>query len=298
MTPATAAAAELDWERAVAWLYVPAVRPDRFTQAAAVADGVIIDLEDAVHPSRRAEARENLTRLEHEPLAAPVVVRVNPPTSRDFAADVEALTPLVRAGLVRCVRIAKVDSPEDAAFASASTAHWGLPRRLVCQLESARAVADAREIGAVPGVHSLMLGEADLRADLGLPRGPVSDSGLLLARQQVVLASRALGLPSPVASAYTNTRDEDGLRASSAALRALGFHGRSCIHPAQVDAVRQAFAPTPEELRWARETVATARERQGQGSAADTLSDGTFVDPAIVREADLLLARAPKDAFA
>ena len=85
MTPATAAAAELDWERAVAWLYVPAVRPDRFTQAAAVADGVIIDLEDAVHPSRRAEARENLTRLEHEPLAAPVVVRVNPPTSRDFA---------------------------------------------------------------------------------------------------------------------------------------------------------------------------------------------------------------------
>lgn len=298
MGPVSLVPVEVDartaWEQAAAWLYVPAVRPERFAKAAAVADGVVVDLEDAVHPTRRAEARRALAPNLAEHLGVPVVVRVNPPGTADFAADVEALTPLVEAGLVTAVRVAKVDTPQDAAFAAAATAHWGPARRLICQLESARAVADAREIGSVPGVHSLMLGEADLRGDLGLPRGTGGDTGLGLARQQVVLASRALGLPSPVASAFTNVTDDAGLADSSAAMRALGFHGRSCIHPAQVPIVRAAFTPTPDEVRWANATVAAATEHGAEGAAAGTLPDGTFVDPAIVRQATVILARVPR----
>lgn len=291
--PADEQGGRMDWEQAATWLYVPAVRPDLFAKAAAVADGIVIDLEDAVHPMRRAEARRGLLESLTEPLTAPVVVRANPPVTDDFARDVDALTPLVEAGLVAAVRVAKVDTPCDAMSAAEATAHWGPARRLICQLESARAVADAREIGAVPGVHSLMLGEADLGADLGLPRG-AGDAGLALARQQVVLASRALGLPAPVASAFTNVSDGAGLAASSAAMRALGFHGRSCIHPAQVPVVRAAFAPTAEEVLWAQDTVAAAGRQGDEATAAGTLPDGTFVDPAIVRQATVILARVPK----
>ena len=275
-----------------AWLYVPAVRPERFAKAAAAADGVVVDLEDAVHPSRRVEARLLASEALREPLAVPVVVRVNPPGSADFGADIEAVTPLVESGVVAAVRVAKVDSVEDAELAAAATAHWGLGRRLICQLESARAVADARQIGAVTGVHSLMLGEADLRADLGLPRGASGEAGLVLARQQVVLAARSLGLPAPVGSAFTNVTDEAGLAATSAQLRSLGFYGRSCIHPAQVSVVRAAFAPGVDEIRWAQETMTAASRLGDAASAAGTLSDGTFVDPAIVRHAVAILARA------
>jgi citrate lyase subunit beta/citryl-CoA lyase len=284
----------LAWEHAAAWLYVPAVRPDRFAKAAAAADGVVVDLEDAVHPAERPAARAALAEHLGEGLAAPVVVRVNPPSGPDFEADVAALAPLVRAGVVHAIRVAKVDTPADAVRAAEATADWGIGARLICQLESARAVADAREIGAVPGVHSMMLGEADLGADLGVPRGPAGEPGLQLARQTVVLASRALGLPSPVGSAFTNVRDDAGLAASSAALRTLGFFGRSCIHPAQVAAVRAAFAPSAEETAWAREVLAAAGAMDLGSNAAATLRDGSFIDPAIVRQAAAIAARADR----
>ncbi|MFY9634159.1 MAG: aldolase/citrate lyase family protein [Cellulosimicrobium cellulans] len=280
------------WEHAAAWLYVPAVRPERFAKAAAAADGVVIDLEDAVHPTERPAARASLARHLGQGLAVPLVVRVNPPSGPDFDKDIAALAPLVRAGIVCAVRVAKVDSVEDAEEAAEATAAWGIDRRLICQLESARAVADAGAIAAVSGVHSLMLGEADLRADLGLPRGVAGESGLTLARQTVVLASRALGLPAPVGSAFTNVKDGVGLAASSAELAALGFYGRSCIHPGQVAAVRAAFSPRAAELAWAREVLATAGSMDESVSAAATLGDGSFIDPAIVRQAAVIVSRA------
>ena len=153
MTPATAAAAELDWERAVAWLSRFRLQPTGSPRRLYIADGVIIDLEETPYTFTPAEARVNLTRLEHEPLAAPVVVRVNPPTSRDFAANVEALT--LWSGPGWCVACASRRSTRRRT--RPSPPRGTEPARARLQLESARAVADAREIGAVPGVHSLML---------------------------------------------------------------------------------------------------------------------------------------------
>ncbi|NPC97052.1 CoA ester lyase [Nocardioides sp. zg-DK7169] len=281
-------------EDALAWLYVPAPRAgELLAKAAKVADGIVVDLEDAVHPRQRAAAREHLAEaLPAHDGAAFVVVRVNPVSTDDFAADVAALTPLVQAGHVAAVRVAKVESAEEVATARAATAAWGPEPRLICQLESAGAIARAHEIAAADGVHSIMLGEADLRADLRLPRGAAGDPGLLLARQTCVLASRAAGLPSPVGSAFTDVTDTEGLRETSARLAALGFVGRSCIHPKQPAVVREAFAPSEADLAWARSVLAEAGTQDGADSAASVLADGSFVDPAIVRQAERLAARA------
>lgn len=276
----------------LAWLYVPATRPDRFAKAAAAADGVVIDLEDAVAPDRRAEARAGLADAVGAGLGVPTVVRVNPPSTPDFEDDVACVAPLVHSGAVAAVRVAKVDGAADAERAAAATADWPVERRLICQLETARAVRDAHEIAAVAAVHSLMLGEADLRADLGLPRGVTSDDGLTLARQTVVLAARAAGLPSPLASAYVNVADLDGLDADCRRQRTLGFLGRSCIHPRQVDVVRSAFAPTDADVEWATAVLASARTMGEAGSGVATLADGSFVDAPVVRQAETVVALA------
>jgi len=287
-----------DWDLALAWLYVPATRADRFAKAAAVADGVVIDLEDAVHPTQRPRARAGLADAIGDGLSAPTVVRVNPPSHPDFEADIEAVAPLVRAGLVSAVRVAKADSVSDVERAAEATADWGVERRLILQLETARAIAAAHDLAAHPSVHSLMLGEADLRADLGLPRGVASDDGLALARQTAVLASRAAGLPSPVGSAYVNVSDLDGLRADSLRQRALGFLGRSCIHPRQVPVVREAFGPSPADIEWADSILAQAISMAGAGSGVATLADGSFIDAPVVRQAERVLALAERQAQA
>lgn len=281
-------------QNALAWLYVPAPRAgELLAKAAKVADGIVIDLEDAVHPRQRAAAREHLVEaLPEYDGAAFVVARVNPVSTDDFAADIAALTPLVVAGQVAAIRVAKVESADEVAVARAATAPWGPAPRLICQLESAGAVSRAYQIAAADGVHSIMLGEADLRADMRLPRGVSGEPGLVLARQTCVLASRAAGLPSPVGSAFTDVSDTEGLRESSLRLASLGFVGRSCIHPKQPAVVRTAFAPDPAEVAWARSVLAEAGDQDDADSAASVLADGSFVDPAIVRQAERIAARA------
>lgn len=283
-------------EEVLSWLYVPAPRAgELLAKGARSADGIVLDLEDAVHPRQRPDARRHLAEVLPSSLGdVPVVVRVNPVGGPDFADDIAALTPLVTAGHVAAVRVAKVESVADVGAAREATAAWGDAPRLICQLEAADALAGAHEIAAAAGVHSIMLGEADLRADLRLPRGAAGDPGLHLARLTCVLASRAAGLPSPVGSAFTDVADTDGLRSTSEQLAALGFHGRSCIHPRQVAIVREAFAPPAADIAWARSVVDEAGAQDGIDSAASVLADGSFVDPAIVRQAERIVARADR----
>lgn len=278
-------------DHAATWLYIPAPKADiLLPKAVANADAVIIDFEDATHPSQRAEARVLVTEVLTSVQPIPVDVRVNAVGSDDFALDMTAIEPLVRAGLVQGVRLPKVESAADVAVAQAIAGSWSDAPLFVCLLESAPGVANAHEIARAVGVQGLSLGESDLRADLALPRD--SDDGLLLARQTVVLASRAAGLRSPMGSVFPNVNDEDGLRASCESLRRLGFFGRSCIHPKQIAPVREVFAPQPDEVAWAGQILAKAGDMAVSGSGAAKLDDGSFIDPAIVRLAQNITARA------
>lgn len=263
-------------------LYVPADRPDRVEKAlASAADVVLVDLEDAVAPARKDEARDNAVRLLSE-TSRPVQVRVNHPSTSWHADDIAALTSLpVAVG----ARVPKVESPDEMRALAAA-----LPGRALHPLiESALGVERGLAIAtASPQVLSLALGEADLRSDLRV----TDDAGLTWARSRIVVAARAAGLPPPAMSAYPNVRDLDGLAASCLAGRALGFYGRTAIHPAQLDTIRAAFLPTPQEVERAREVMAKLDTATAAGVGAIALADGTFLDVAMVEQARTVLALA------
>ncbi|MFB6548775.1 HpcH/HpaI aldolase/citrate lyase family protein [Streptomyces sp. NPDC056405] len=264
------------------WLYAPGDRPTVVAKAlAAGADVVVIDLEDAVAPDRKEYARKATAELLTEPQPVPVHVRVNALDGPLAAADLAALAALP--GLFG-LRLPKVTSPEQITGVAAATG--GPP--LYALLETALGVERAYRIAAAhPSLRGIALGEADLRADLGV-RG---DTGLDWSRSRVVVAARAAGLAPPSQTVHPDTRDLEGLAASCAHGRALGFLGRAAIHPRQLPIIERAYLPTERELEEAETIVKAATAQPG----ALALPDGRFVDAAVVATAQrtLSLARRP-----
>jgi citrate lyase subunit beta / citryl-CoA lyase len=264
------------------WLYVPGDRPERFAKAlASGADTVVVDLEDAVHPDRKAYARAAAAEFCAQTHDVPVQVR--PGSAADLAA-------LADSPGVAGYRLPKVESPASvtAAAAAGRPLHLLLESALGVELAYALATADA-------SVASIGLGEADLRSHLGLPSlpaGQADDAGLAWARGRVVLAARAAGLPAPAMSVYPHVRDLDGLAASCRAGAALGFLGRAAIHPAQLPVIVAAFRPSAQEVERAAELLAALDRASGTGLGTAVLPDGRFADVAMVRAAQQTLALA------
>ena len=271
------------------YLYVPGSDPRRIEKAlASEADAVILDLEDAVAPNRKEEARATVAevlRSEHE---KPVFVRINAPDSVLAEEDVEAVAGPRLAGL----RLPKTESPESVRRVAQWLENLGCEAGLQCLIESALGLEFAFEIArAHEKVVGMSLGEADLAADLGV-RG---DAGLLYARSRLVAATRAAGLPGPVQSVYTNVRDTEGLRRSTMEGKNMGFVGRSAIHPAQIEVINEVFTPTEEEIAEAKNLRARLEESTGTGTGAFALEDGRFVDEAVVGSARLTHALARRE---
>jgi citrate lyase subunit beta/citryl-CoA lyase len=261
----------------VTWLYVPGDRPERFAKAAASgADVVIIDLEDAVAPARKDEARAHAAAyLRDRPAGGPPVhVRVNDLGTQRGLDDLDALGRLADA-----VRVPKVASP----------ATLDLLERLGVRayplLESAAGILEAPAIAAHPSVDGIALGEQDLAAELNITGGPALDH----LRLRAVLAAAAAGLPPVPMSVFPSVRDDEGLAASCAAGRELGMFGRAAIHPRQIPVIRAAFRPSAEETARAAEIV---RAAVASGGGATTLQDGGFVDAPVLARARRTLALA------
>lgn len=253
-------------------LYVPGSRPDRFDKAADTGATVILDLEDSVTAADRPAAREAVAAwLATAPASTPVQVRVNAPGSNDLALDLAALPTDVD------LRVPKVAGPEDLAPLAG--------RRVHALLETALGVERAFAVASAPEVVSLALGEADLAAELGLG----SDEGYAWVRSRVVVAARAAGLPAPLMAAYPDLSDLDGLAESCRRGRALGFGGRTAVHPMQVPVIRRAFVPSEEQMSWAREVLARLTD-----AGVGTLADGSMVDAAMARRALAVLEEASR----
>lgn len=278
------------------YLFAPGSDPTVMRKAlASAADAVVLDLEDAVAPVHKGVARVELGRLLAELDAeglterSPVVhVRIN--RSGDGFADDDvavAVHPLVEA-----IRLPKVEDAEAvrevaAAIALRESALGMRPGtvRLYPTIESARGVMSAEAIAASdPRVARLVLGQADLVADLG---GRGDDTlTTLVPRALVALASRAAGVDAPVDGATTDLTDTAVLDAALERARALGFFGKSAIHPRQLAAINDAFTPDDEELAAAERIVHAAEAAEGGATSVD----GELVDAAIVRRATSLLA--------
>ncbi|MEU6086034.1 CoA ester lyase [Streptomyces sp. NPDC047085] len=258
------------------WLYVPGDRPHVVAKAlAAGADVVVIDLEDAVAPDRKEYAREATADLLADPQPLPVHVRVNALDTDWAAADLARLASLPG---VRGLRLPKVTSPDQVRQVATST-----PVPLYALLESALAIERAYSIASAhPSLRGVSLGEADLRADLGVR----ADAGLDWSRSRVVVAARAAGLAPPAQSVHPDIRDLDGLAASCAHGRTLGFLGRAAIHPRQLPVIERAYLPTESEIEHAETIIKAAATNEG----AQALPDGRFIDAAVVTMAQRTLA--------
>ncbi|KOV71160.1 citrate lyase subunit beta [Streptomyces sp. MMG1121] len=241
------------------------------------ADVVVIDLEDAVAPDRKEYARAATADLLSEPRPVPVQVRVNALDSPWAAEDLATLTACPGpAGL----RLPKVSSPDEIGRVAAAT-----PLPLYALLETALGIEHAYAIAtAHPALRGIALGEADLRADLGVR----ADAGLDWPRSRVIVAARAAGLAPPPQSVHPDIRDLAGLAASCAHGRALGFLGRAAIHPRQLPVIEQAYLPTPAEIEHAETVLKAATTQEG----AQALPDGRFVDAAVVATARRTLSLA------
>jgi citrate lyase subunit beta / citryl-CoA lyase len=159
---------------------------------------------------------------------------------------------------------------------------------LICAIESARGLLAAQEIAAVEGVRHLSIGGVDLRRDLNTGAG---DLPMLHARSHLVIVSRAAGLAPPIDSVYPHVADEDGLLGQCEFARALGFFGKSAIHPRHLPVLHAVFTPSPEEIAWAREVLDAFSVA---GGAAARLPGGEFVDRPVADRARHLLALAAR----
>ncbi|MET0269372.1 MAG: aldolase/citrate lyase family protein [Sphingomonas sp.] len=256
------------------WLFTPGSRPDRFAKAAAgPADGLILDLEDAVAEDRKVEARGHVFAwLGRAPdIRQRVAVRINPLGRATGLEDLAAIAGQARAP--DYILIPKAEEPAELALAARVLEDAGSPARLAALVESALGIARAADIArATPRLAALFFGAADYAADLGRKVGVFRPD---FARAAVVNAAAAAGIVA-IDSPFFAIDAPEALAVECRHGRATGFHGKAAIHPAQIDAIATAFAPSAAEREQARAILAAAPDGVG------TL-DGKMIDIAMVR---------------
>lgn len=250
-------------------LFVPGHRPERFEKAATSgADAVIIDLEDAVPAADRDDAR---AALRADFTGLPVLVRINGEGTPWHEDDIAAVSKLPFAAIV-------VPKAEIGGSLATFAAQSHIP--ILPLIETARGLSQARDIAILQGVLRLIFGSIDFCADLGCI---ASRETLLMARSELVLASRLAGLQNPVDGVTASLDDEAAVAADARHASELGFGGKLAIHPRQIAAIRAGFTPQHGEVEWARNVLAS-----GDGAAA---VDGAMVDEPVRIRARAILAR-------
>jgi citrate lyase subunit beta/citryl-CoA lyase len=249
------------------FLFVPGHRPGRFGKAAAAgADVVVLDLEDAVGPDAKAEAREHARSWLAAGNRAVVRVNAGPPWHDD---DIAAV-----AGLAAAIMLPKAEDPRQVA---------ALPAGVIPLLETAAGISRAAEICAAPTVIRPAFGSVDLAAQLGVDHN--SHQALLHARSAVVLAAATAGRGSPIDGVTTAFRDDEALRADLDHAVTLGYTAKLCIHPRQVAMVNDKFTPSARQIEWAEEVLAAGKD----GSVS--VHNGQMIDRPVLLRAQAILDR-------
>lgn len=261
-------------------LFVPGSRPDRFAKAlASGADAVVVDFEDAVEASLKAQARDNLEAFLAANPEARVRVRVNAAGAPEQATDLELCRRLP--GIIGILLPKAERAMQVRIAASCGKPVWPL-------IESARGLLALGEIAACEGVERLSFGGLDLALDIGMSSGTAAAAVAYdQVRLSLLLHSRVNGLQAPLDTVFPAFDDAEGFAATIRHGRDLGLLGALCIHPRQVAVVHAALAPSADELDWARRVVAAA-----ESGAAAFQVDGQMVDAPVLSRARRLLASA------
>jgi citrate lyase subunit beta/citryl-CoA lyase len=259
------------------YLFVPGDRPERFDKAwASSADAVILDLEDAVAPQHKAQARAAIAAWLSA--ARPVWIRINPADSAGFDDDVALLG---RPGVAGAVIPKAEDLP---AVLLDTAARYGIG--LIALVETAVGMQRAPQLAATRGVVRLAFGSIDFQVDLGIEG---DDDALLYFRSQLVLASRLASIAAPIDGVTVSTSDVQALRHDTQRARRLGFGAKLCIHPQQLDTVHAVLSPSDEECAWAARVIAAMERSAGAAVAVD----GKMVDRPVLLRAQRIAAQGP-----
>jgi citrate lyase subunit beta / citryl-CoA lyase len=276
-------------------LFTPGTRVDRFQKAAATggADLVVLDLEDAVPPEQKEAARSDAVTAVAAALArrtrSLVGVRINAYPSKDAEADLMVLAKQPPQFIV----VPKAESPQDIRQLAARLDVWSKSSdrdvRLVLIIETARGVLGAAELAACPRVSAIALGAEDLAADAGLRRSAAGDE-VAVPRALVALAAASARVAA-LDMVTVDVKDIERVAREAKSARALGYAGKMCLHPDQVEAVHAALRPSADEVAWAKRIVAAA-EAGGAGEGGIVVVEGRMVDVPIIRQARRILAEA------
>lgn len=265
-------------DKITAPLFVPATRPERFEKACqSGTDAIIIDLEDAVAASEKQAARETLRRELPTLVSGSVLVgvRTNSTATEYFPDDAALLADLTE--FVDYIVLPEVHGTNDLKFLQQRLNLSDDPLPVLALIESSTGLINAPSIAEFPTVRRLALGAADLSNEWEVEPSP-SGAEFDHARQQLVISSRAAGLNGPLDTPHMNVRDTGGLAARMEPVMQLGMKGKLCIHPSQVDTVRQAFLVSPEEYSRLTELMRVFKEAESAGNASIQLEDGSFID--------------------
>lgn len=276
-------------------LFAPAIHARHVEKAlAGAADGVILDLEDAIavgeKPAARLAARQTLAARQAGS-GLRVYVRINGLTTPFAYDDLREVVGLGLDGII----VPKVESASQVA-----TADWLLTQleraagldhgaiEIMPIVETAAGIAHVAEIAsASPRVRRLNFGAGDFSLDTNMT-WTAGHEGILWARIQLVIASRAAGLEAPLDTVYAQLADDVGLRMEADQAKRLGFQGKACIHPRQVDIVNEVFSPSSAELEAARVIVEAFAEAEAQGVASIRVG-GQFIDYPVAARAQRTL---------
>jgi (S)-citramalyl-CoA lyase len=274
--------------RTRSWLFTPATRPERFAKASqAGADVAILDLEDAVAPGDKVRARNTaLDYLAGNPSDGTLhALRINGLDTRTGISDLDAL--LGSKAAPDFLVLPKTETAGHLEILDRLLTAAGKATRLIGLIESARGLAAVEAIAtATPRLAGLMLGAADMAADLGtaIAWKPL----LALVSGRLITACAVTGV-IPVDSPFFDLHDESGLKQEVAAAVALGFPAKAAIHPAQIDAINAALTPSAEAVERARKIL--AENVKGVGTV-----EGQMVDEAVARRARRTLVSAGLEA--
>lgn len=274
------------------FLFAPGTDSYKIEKAFALpADSVILDLEDAVPPERKAEARAVVRESVRASRGLPTFVRVNGVSTDYFRCDMEEV---FGAGLDG-IMLPKAESGDeirvaDGLISEAEDKLGSPPGRveLIPLVESAVGVHRAAEIaGASPRVSRLAFGSLDFALDVGATWDP-DGTTFLYARSHLVVVSRVAGVGAPIDAVFPDLDDDEGFVRECEQARRLGFQGKLVIHPRQIEPANRAFSPSPEEIAQARRIVSAFEEAERKGLASIQV-DGKLVDYPIALRARKLL---------
>lgn len=282
-------------------LFVPASRPELFAKAmASAADALSFDLEDAVAADSKGMARSAMQSLLQGDGSGPaprrigqahqkIIVRVNAVCSTHFEEDLKAIvSPAL--DVINLPMVESVQAIHDAAGMIAQLARVRQVEHtigLLINIESPRGLRLAPQLAlAHTSIMGLQIGYGDLFAPLGIASGEPSATQYV--RTAVRMAAGEAGIAA-YDGAFVNFRDTEGFRRDATSARALGFAGRSCIHPSQIAIANEVFMPTPTELAHALKVVQAAEAHLRAGVGAFSV-DGRLVDGPFITEAQQLVA--------